>query len=209
MSQFLNKMDYDDVPFSNEGDPSPNFFDFSESADITMLLASAYFYRTDANTNIEITLTEGIDISPGTIYRSPDTLLPISSFNSTQTTTEIIFPDSNSANILDDLDLMHDVRIQYKLTKSDDTNFTNCRELRTILVKDDESTIYHSGISSHNQPDTGQHDNIFIKGPISHLTDDKVKIKFNLIQDTTNSDNSDTKLTIFRITWTIFGIKQG
>ena len=102
---------------------------------------------------------------------------------------------------------MHDIRIQYKLTKSDNNNYINDREIRSILVKNDD-TIYDNTLFANNLPDSGSHDDIFIKGKISHRIDDIVKIKFNIIQDNTHhADNSATKLTIFRICWLITGIR--
>lgn len=207
MSGFLNRMNYDDIPFNDNTNPYPVFFNFEQNINMGMIYASANFYRTESNSNIEIILDQGIDIAPNTIYRSSDVFLPLATFNSISPSTDIVFPDANKVNILDNLELLHDIRLQYKITKDDDTNFTNCRELRTTLVKND-NTEYHSSIFANNQPSTGEHDNIFIKTNITHSIDDCIKIRFQLVQDTLNEDISATKLTIFRICWMIMGIKE-
>ncbi len=208
MSEFLNRMDYDDVMFV-EGEPTaPILFNFTTGGTNALLLHSnAEFYRTEFNTNLALNLAEGVDISPGTIYRSPDVFLPINAFNSVSPTDEIAFPDMNRINILANQELVHDLRIQFKLTKTDGTQYENRRELRTTLVKDN-GTVYNAAFVAHNLSETGTHDNAFIKCKIGHLIDDTVKIRFQLVQDTRNGDNSDTRLTIFRISWMLFGIKN-
>jgi hypothetical protein len=201
-------MDYDDVAFIEEESPAAIPFNFALTAGTNSFLlhSNAEFYRTEFNANLTLILAEGVDISPGTIYRSADTFLAANSFNSASPTDEIIFPDMNRINILANQELIHDLRIQFKLTKSDDSKYENRRELRTTFVKGD-GTQYNASFVAHNLSETGTHDNAFIKCKINHLTDDIIKIRFQLVQDTRNDDNSDTKLTIFRISWMLFGIK--
>lgn len=173
-----------------------------------MLYSSANFYRTSDNTNIIIPITLGTDITPGTIYKSNDIYLPISTFNDIRSITEINYPDYKDALISTDLTFYHDVNVQYKLEKSDGTNYSNNRNVRMTLVKND-GTVYHSSLYADNQPPTGVHSTNVMRGHIIHTSGDIVKLKINVYQDIKNIDNSNSKLTIFRICWTILGLKSG
>lgn len=202
-------MDYDDEPFLNEELPEPDFFDFSKiTTEAIMLYSSAHFYRNQGNSNIVLNIDMGTDISPGTIWYSPAVFLSAATFNLVKPITEIIYLDEKDALILKDLTFLHDILIQYKLEKPDGTNYINNREIRCTLVKEDGSTVYDNSIYSNQMPDPGQHDNIFLKGHIQHYFNDKVRIKFNIAQDNTNGGQSATKMTIFRITWNIMGLKM-
>lgn len=200
--------DYDDVPFTDDRLPYPDFFDFSTNGNInaTMMYSSANFFRTSSNSNIEITVPLGADISPGTIWFSPNIYLPNGIFNSTRPITEIIYPNNKDALVLVDQNFLHDVLIQYKITKNNGQNFTNSREIRCTLVRDDGTTVYEASLYSNTQPDSGAHDYIIVRGHILHNLNDTVKIKLNIVQDKKNDDQSDSKLTIFRVSWNILGL---
>lgn len=200
--------DYDDVPFGDDKLPFPDFFDFSSApVDAIMLYSSANFFRTASNSNIEIAVPLGADISPGTIWFSSNIYLPSGIFNSTRPITEVLYTDNKDALILADQAFLHDILIQYKITKSNGQNFTNSREIRCTLVREDGTTVYDSSLYSNTQPDSGAHDYIMIRGHINHNFNDTVKIKLNVIQDKKNNDNTDSKLTIFRVSWNILGLK--
>lgn len=199
---------YDDITFSNESLPEPDFFDFSTiTSEAVMLYSSAHFYRTQNNTNIQLNFDLGPDIAPGTIWLSPNIYLPDNIFNLTKPIDEISYPNLKDVLILKDMTFLHDILIQYKMTKSDGTNFINQRELRCTLVREDGTTVYDSGLFANQQPDTGAHDNIFLKGHILHNIADKVRLKFNIVQDNKHGGQTDSKITIFRITWNILGLK--
>ena len=199
---------YDDIPFSNESLPEPDFFDFKTVIPASvMIYSSAHFYRTQYNTNIELNINLGSNISP-IIWLSPSIYLPDNIFNLTKPVDEISYPNSKDVLILKDMTFLHDILIQYKMTKADNNNFLNQRELRCTLVRDDGTSVYDSALFANQQPDTGQHDNIFLKGHITHNLADVVRLKFNVIQDNKLSGQSDTKIKIFRITWNILGLRN-
>lgn len=199
---------YDDVPYTDDKLPYPDFFDFSSApVDAVMLYSSANFIRTESNSNIQITIPLGGDISPGTIWFSPNIYLPTGIFNTTKPITEVIYPNNKDALILADQTFLHDILIQYKITKDNGQNFTNSREIRCTLVKDDGTTVYDSSLYSNTQPDSGAHDYIMLRGHITHNFNDTVKIKLNIAQDKKNNDQTSSKLTIFRVSWNILGLK--
>jgi hypothetical protein len=192
--------------FSNEKLPPPDIIDFSSiPSEAIMLYSSAHFYRTETNANIELDINLGPNLSP-IIFMSPNVYLGANTFNAIKPVDEISFPDNKDALVLKDLTFLHDVLIQYKLVAGDGTNYINQRELRCTLVNED-GVVYDSSLFANQQPDPGQHDNIFLRGHIAHNLGDKVKIKFNIVQDNTNAGHSATKLRIFRIAWNILGLK--
>lgn len=194
--------------YENDNLPFPIPIDFlGGGTQAVLLFSSANFYRTVLNTNINITAPLGVDISPGLIYFSPDCYLPVNTFNSTKPITEVIFPDSNQTLILFDSKYMHDIMIQYKLTKEDNTNYTNNREVRATLVNS-TGGIYDASIYANSQPNPGAHDILHIKGYVEHNVNDAIRIKLNVVQDTTRSDTSSSKITILRISWNILGLKN-
>lgn len=199
-------MNYDDI-YINEEQPFPEFIQFESSGKSVLLYSSANFCRTSSNSNIEINIPPGPDILPGTIYMSPSFFIPNNTFNLTKPRAEITYPNANSAMILTDLEFVHDIMVQYKLTKLDGSNYSNNRELRCFLTKQDDITIYDSSLFANTQPDSGNHDTLHITGSINHNLGDVVKLKFNLVQDNEHNDVDGTIMTIFRISWNIFSIK--
>ncbi|MGL5935636.1 MAG: hypothetical protein ACRCZI_08425 [Cetobacterium sp.] len=183
----------------------PEFFRFFVSTDEYQLskiyYANANFYRHSLNTNIELTVPIGT-VSSG-IWTSPNIFLNINAFNSILENDSMEFVVNRDINILKDGDFMHDLLIQYKLTKSDNNNYVNAREMRTSLVKADGITEYDPALIFNNMPDTGVHDFVLINGTTSNLEDDLIKIKMNIIQNETLSGQTATKITIFRISWNI------
>ena len=159
--------------------------------------SSANFYRTSLNSNIAITIPIGMNDQGK--YISPDIYLPVNIFNATKPNTVISYPNNRDIRILQNVTCFYDIIIQFKLTKSDGSNYVNNREIRTTLVNA-SGEVYDESIFSNQQPDTGQHDMIMIKGYISHYRNDIVKIKLNLAQNNRLGGQSDTLLTVFRIT---------
>ena len=115
---------------------------------------------------------------------------------------------SSHAQFLDTFTVVHDIAIQYKLTKQDGALYTNTRELNVNLVAEDGTTIYNEAVNAIKNPIPGEHDVALIKGIIAHNIFDVVKIKFNVVQDNKNSDNSGTTLSIFNIKWHIFAVQD-
>lgn len=181
--------------FANIIDPS--------SIDAANTSSNAVFYRTELNSNIQITIPQGTPNGGGTLWTSPNIYLPINAFNYVYETTNIIYPNYRDAQILQVSTYTHSLLIKFKLTKADTTNFANQREIRTYLVMADGTTAYNSSIFSNQEPDTGQHDFILIDQSISHSINDIVKILFYIVQDDTLTDMSDSLLTVFRVSWNI------
>lgn len=201
-------MSGNDCEFGSEPLPFPDFFNFADNVpESIMLYSSATFSRNALNSSIEVPIDLGADISPNTIWLSPDIFIPDGTFNIVRPITEINFPNNKNVMILKDLQFLHDIFIHYKITKSDGTNFVNQREIRCIPVRAD-NTPYNSSLFSYQQPDSGQHDHLMIRGHISHNLGDLVKLKFNIVQDNGRADKSDTKLVIFRISWNIMGLDK-
>lgn len=172
-----------------------------ESVPSIVTASSANFYRTELNTNILIEVPIGDDAEIENIYTSPNMFLPVDIFNAVKETDYVMYPDKSYAKILQESVCVYDILIQYKMAKPDGTNFGNQREIRTTLVKEDGNTMYDETIFSDQQPDTGQHDNIVLKGYIAHNVNDIVKIRFNITQENSRGDYTDTLITIFRISW--------
>jgi hypothetical protein len=190
--------------YNNEQLPAPLFKLINNGGGLVSI-ASANFYRTVNNANIQITLPLGLGTNE--VFISPDTYLPISIFNKKIETTAIKYPNNRDVIIAQEILCRHDILIQYKLTKMDGSNFSNRREIRITLVKDDGS-IYDESIIANYQPDTGQHDSIILNGTIMHKNNDVVKIKIFIIQDNKAHDKADTKLTIFQVSWNITALKN-
>lgn len=188
----------------------PTFITYDNMISLSYVVqnSSGNFFRTNANSNIELIVPLGVDILSDNIYTSPDIYLPLNTFNSVKDNDIVKFPSNKDVNILDDVTCLHDIFIQYKIAKSDDNNFLNQREIIATLVKADGTTIYSNSIISHRQPDTSAHDDIVFKGNISHSYNDIVKIKFNIIQDERLSGHSNSKLTIFYVAWNILVSKN-
>lgn len=198
------------INFTNENLPIPDFFDFTNSSvtSSSMLYSSANFFRNVSNSNIKIIIPLGPDISPNTIWLSPNIYLPNNIFNSIKSLNEVQYEFNKDVRIIADIVFLHDILIQFKITKSDDSNFINQRELRCTLVKEDGVTVYDSSFYSNQQPDSGSHDYIILRGHITHNLNDLIKLKINIVQDDKLVGKSDTALTIFRISWNILGLKE-
>jgi|SRR6476661_566509 len=183
----------------------PEFITFSNNNNNVQMMnttyANANFYRNDMNTNIEINIPMG-SFSSG-LYISNNTYMPTNIFNSLIGNNSVTFINNASAKVLINSYIMHDIYIRYKLTKSDGSNYINQRNINATLVKQDGITTYNSSVVSNTQPNTGEHDTIIIKGMTTNSIDDILKLKFAIYQDTYLDGNSDTKLTIFGMTWVI------
>jgi hypothetical protein len=187
----------------------PFLYNFRVSKNVaSMLFSEARFYRTELNSNIEILIPEGGDVNPGTVWFSPNVFLPINAFNYTAPIDEVIFNNGRDMRFLTDAIFIHNLHIQYKLIRHDNTNYDNSRSLRCVPVMEDGNAVYAHSFYSMTQPDSGTHDNIIIQKSIYHNYNDLVRIKFNISQDNHNSGKSDTKLVIFSITWLVFSMKN-
>lgn len=168
-------------------------------------VATAVFFRTESNSNIEIVIPMGL--STGGVAGSPAVYLP-SVLSTFQNSNNVSFSDGNRANILQNTKILHNVTILFKLTKSDGTNFRNLREVRCYLVRADGSK-YDNSIYSYNQPSTGTHDTMTLRGYIQHTAGSQVLLQFFIAQNDFNGDQSDTQITIFRINWDLTAITDG
>jgi hypothetical protein len=197
-----------DSNFDSEDLPPPDLIEFEGgSANVNILYASGSFIRNAGNTNLQLSIPLGTDISPGTVWFSPNIFLDTNTLNMTEGNIACTFEGDRDLRILKDIVLLHDIYIQFKLSKADGTNYFNNREIRCILVRED-GTSYDSSIYANNQPNSNAHDYIQIKRHISHNLGDLVRIKFNVAQDNREADTSDTRLTIFRITWNTLGLEK-
>lgn len=165
-----------------------------------LIKSFASFYRTETNSNVNITIPLGIN--DGIFYSSSDIYLPNGIFTKTFPNIIISYVNNVDVKVTQNFNCMHDILIQYKITKSDGTNYKNRREIRSTLVNG-SGNIYENVIFANQQPNTGDHDMIILKGYIVHSVGDIVKIKFNIVQDNKFGDQSDSMITIFRVMWNI------
>ena len=170
----------------------------------TTLCGSANFYRTLSNTNIELIVPMGL-VDSG-VYISPNIYLPQFIFNATEETNALDFVNDVDAKVLLNSIFIHDVVIQYKITKSTDATYLNNRHLQATLVKSDGITLYDDAITSYTYPESDVYDTLILRGCISHTINDIIKIKLKLLQDTISADNTTSKLTISKISWNILCI---
>lgn len=175
---------------------------------VILLFTKGAFYRSQYNTNLELIMPLGIDISPNTIWLSNSMFLPVNFFNSTKPILEISFPNNNCVQFNRTMQYYHDITIQFKLTKNlNSDNYQNYRELRCRLVQNDGITQYDQSIFGYGQSGSGEHFEINLRGDIQHFAGDIAKLQFTIAQDNRYNDQSDTILTIFSITWNIMGLK--
>ncbi len=196
--------------FGDEKLPFPIPIDIAVAITPTteLLFSSADFYRTQSNDNVTLSIPLGIDISSGMVFMSPSSYLPVDIFNATRPITEITYPNAHDVCILTDNKFYHEVLFQYKITKSTGANYSNFREVRLTLVRADGTTPYDSSFFGNSQPNSGAHDTITISGYIVHNLNDLIRLNINVVQDNTNADQTDTKMTIFRISWRVIGLKS-
>lgn len=196
-------MAYNSDIYNYEQLPFPEFIHFT-STQAAILYGSGAFIRHATDTNIQLVIPIGTNITP-TIWYSPFIYLSNGSLNNIQNSDLVSFINQKDVQVLSNVVLRHDILIQYKITKDTNANFFNSRNIRCTLV-DSHDNVINANISANNHPDTGQHDFLLISGAISHSSGDIVKIQFYLAQDNLLSDQSDTMLTIFRINWNISGL---
>ena len=188
--------------------PIPVFIDNSSSSNLDVVYSSANFFRTSTNNNIEITAPLGVEeFVPERIWTSGGEFLPTNTYNSTASSAEISFLSNRDISINNNINVLHDIMIYYKLVKPDGEFYINNREIRINIVKGDGTTEYDPSIYSNTQPLSGEHSYVMIKGYISHVVGDVIKLKFNIIQDDVNADQSSSKIVIFRISWTMTGTR--
>jgi len=185
---------------SNETPPLPIVIAPSSGSGGSIEIATATFYRTQFNSNIEVTLSTG-SASSG-VYVSASEVLPTSSFNATSVSPHMTFA-SGAFTITSNVQVMHTATITFKLQKTDATNYTNYRELRLFPAML-SGTAYNSAVGSNIQPATGDIEYAHINGIISHTAGDVVTLAAQVAQVVANA--SDTLLTIFRIDWQLTAI---
>lgn len=195
--------------FENENLPFPIPINLLSglSDKIIMLFSKCCFYRNQFNSNLEMMMDIGNDVSPNTIWLSPSYYLPINFFNSTKPITEISFPNNNSIQINRTMTFYHDIIIMFKLgLNSNGDHFQNNRELRCRLV-DENGIQFDSSLFGYAQPSSENHFEINFAGSIDHNAGDKIIIQLTLAQDNVHNNQSPTLLTIFSITWNILALK--
>lgn len=166
----------------------------------TLEVASATFYRTQFNNNIEITIPVG-SASGGVTVNTTLVTIPVNSFNSTSNSANITASTQNFT-IGTSMDIIHNVKILAKMQQVGGVNYSNYRELRCYPSLPD-GTPYNSAVGTNIQPATGDMVNVLIDGKIAHNSGDVVTLAFQVAQVTGSS--SDTLLTIFRIDWLLTG----
>lgn len=165
-----------------------------------LIKSFASFYRTESNSNVQINVPLGINDS--IYYSSGDIYLPNNILSKTRPNTIISYINNVDVKVTQNFNCMHDILIQFKITKANGTNYANMREVRSTLVND-LGVVYENVIFANQQPNTGEHDTIILKGYVVHNVNDIVRIKLNIVQDNKLSDQSDSMITIFRIIWNI------
>jgi hypothetical protein len=167
------------------------------TSNVNIKNSAGIFYRTDLNSNIEISVPIGVN--NGGIHTSADIYLPSSIYNTIKSSDAILIDDP-SVNVLAGQSCTHDISIHYKLLQSDGFNFVNQRSLYCTLV-DTNGIEYDPSIAAQQQPDTGSHSYITIKGVIDHAINDVVQIKMILSQDERLDGQNDSLIVIFGISW--------
>jgi hypothetical protein len=189
------------IPYVDSIPPTPTFISLSsqQSTSSSLIGSSANFYRNITNTNRLLVIPMGTFINQSGIYVSSNTLLPTNTYTITNPTANIIYPNGVDIKVLTDIKCYYNICIEYKLTKSDGTNYSNQREIRLNLMQSDGITPYNPAMLANIMPDSGSHDKLIINGYINHQAQDLVKLGFAIVQDMSGSDMSDTLLTIFGI----------
>lgn len=192
--------------FTTEKLTYPTFISFNN---ISALVnhSSANFYGTLQVPTFYLDIPIGIDIIPNTIYKSYDSFLQPNSFNKKKESQAVVFKNNADLTILNQVTCTHDILIQCKINKFDGTNYANQRAVIVTLVNQ-YGTVYDDAMVSNQQPDSGDHQNIILKGNIIHNTNDIVRLKFNIVQDNKINDQTDSKITIFQISWDILVLKN-
>lgn len=193
---------YTKVKINDDNLPLAQIIPISTNNNTNIVLSSADFYRTEFNTNILLTASPGIEFN--NIFQSAWFYLPLNTFNAVQPTPEIDYPTNNKVRLITNMTYLHEIMIQFKLSKLNNNNFINRRELRVNLV-DDNDNIYNQSLFYNIQPNSGEHAIILIKGYIIHNALDIIRLRFMIVQDNDNNDVNDTLLTIFRISWVVQG----
>lgn len=164
----------------------------------------ARFYRTASNANVVITIPIGADYSPNLWY-SEDTTLPMATLNDIATTLDVDIMDGCYARINTSGKYQHNLRIEYKLTKNiGGDGFKNMRKIQCLFIKDD-GTAYNLANAGYQQPGSSNRMTMDIVDIIDHTANDKIKMRFTVVQDNAFTDHTDTYLTIYNIIWTIVG----
>ncbi len=193
----------EELPF-----PVPFSFLSNLSQNVMMLYTSAKFFRTIFNDNCEVAIPIGNNYAP-TLWYSFDTYLPASIFNSTKPISEVSFPSQNAVQINDDLKFYHDIQIDFELSKNSSRDgYQNTRKIQCLPVRYDGSP-YDDSMVGYKQPGPNFRDTLSMQGEINHVAGDVVRLKFNLMQDNGFADQSDTLMTIYRITWNMCALKIG
>ncbi len=163
--------------------------------------ASATFYRTQYNTNIQLTIPQGLD-SGGISVQTALVPLPANTFNSYSDSDSISIV-SQYAEVSQAVDIIHNIKILVKIQQVNGTNYTNYRELRCFPI-DANGNVYSSSVGANYQPATGDLFDVLVDGKVSHNSGDQITLGFQVAQVTANA--SDTSLTIFRIDWLMTAI---
>jgi hypothetical protein len=98
----------------------------------------------------------------------------------------------------------HELKIQYKITKSDERNFSNTRNVVFALINDNGFVGGANPMFNQNQPSTGFHVTANMKGLIRHTAGERVRLVVYVLQDNRNLDAGDSKIKIFDIFWQMF-----
>lgn len=164
-------------------------------------VASAAFYRTQFNSNIQIVIPAGSS-SGGLTVNNTFPILPSGTFNISASTDNII-ANPQYFTAVDTINIVHNIKLLVKMQKTDGTNYTNYRELRCYPTRLD-GTPYTVSVGANSQPATGDLADIFIAGKISHAIGDQITLGFQVAH--VSGASSDTLLTIFRIDWLVMSV---
>jgi hypothetical protein len=179
---------------------------FTANSRMQLSLASGFYYLTILNGNpTTIAFPIGTPVILGQLFNSPPASFA-SSFNNIKNSTEAVF-QGNIVTIQSGGFYSHNITLQVKLEKKiggDALNYINRRELRCyVSTVSDPSNAVDATTLAYIQPDASEHETIVINGSAQHSTGDELCLSFQVVQDADRGGQSDSQLTIFRVSWNI------
>lgn len=187
--------------------PIPYTFLSSVGDSVVMLYSNCKFYRTAFNNSVSVLLSVGNNFTP-TNWFSQDGFLPNNVFNSTKPITEVSFPNNNCVQINANMKFFHQIEIDYKLVKNlSMDSFQNFRKIQVMPCRADGITPIDTSFVAYRQPGPNNRDIMLCSFEINHQIGDIIKLRFNVVQDNSFSDVSDTYLIIYGVTWNLSGLK--
>lgn len=174
---------------------------------IQLSLASGFYYLTMFNdVPATVALPLGTEVLLGQLFQSPSAPCP-ALFNNVKNSSDAIF-QGTGVQIETDGYYSHNVVIQAKLEKKISTepalNYVNRRELRCFISSSAAPTAaVDTTLYASVQPDASEHETLIMNGTSVHNVGDVLSIAFQVVQDADRQGQSDSLLTVFRISWNL------